>query len=238
MRHASTRTRTSLVRSVFSLSTLSTLAATCVIGFVSAPVHAQDERPEGWLLRADRTGADLSDVYFVDMPPGYHFTTGPAVIAWQPQMTAGGQFRVEMEVYLFDPGSRREAFGFFVGGQDLEGAGQRYLYFLIREGGQFLVKTREGRNTNTLVEWTAHPAIRSFSELEEGSSSQLNVLAVEAHDSDLRFLVNGEEVTRVDRSSLQVEGTVGIRVNHALNLHVSRFEVGPLSGESAGAQLP
>ncbi len=238
MRHVSTRTRTSAVGSLFSLRGLAAVALVGALGATSTPLAAQDERPDGWLLRADRPGADLSEVYFVDMPPGYHFTTGPAVIAWHPEMCAGGRYRVEMEVYLFDPGSRREAFGFFVGGDDLEGAGQRYLYFLIREGGQFLVKTREGRNTNTLVEWTSHPSIRSFAELEEGSSSQLNVLTVEAHDEHLRFLVNGEEVTRVDRSSLDVEGTIGIRVNHALNLHVSRFEVGPLSGESAHRPRP
>ena len=41
------------------------------------------------------------------------------------------------------------------------------------------------------------------------------------------YLVNGEEVASLPRADLDVEGVVGIRVNHALNLHVSKLEVTP-----------
>jgi len=40
--------------------------------------------------------------------------------------------------------------------------------------------------------------------------------------------VNGQEVATLPRADLAVDGVVGIRVNHALNLHVSRLEVTPL----------
>jgi hypothetical protein len=142
-------------------------------------------------------------------------------------MEAGGAYRVEMEVFLFDPGSRREAFGFFLGGSQLDGEGQRYTYFLIREGGQFLVKARDGREAPTLVEWTDHDAVRSFADREEGESSVQNVLAAEVRSEDVRFFVNGREVTRIARDGLSVDGVVGLRVNHGLNLHVSRLELTP-----------
>ncbi|MEJ2539297.1 MAG: hypothetical protein P8188_04905, partial [Gemmatimonadota bacterium] len=118
---------------------------------LALPTILEAQLPDGWRIRADRPGADLTEVVFTEMPPGWHVTTGPAVILYRPDMQAGGAYRVEMEVFLFDPGGRREAFGFFLGGAHLEGEGQRYTYFLIRDGGQFLVKSRDGRETATLV---------------------------------------------------------------------------------------
>lgn len=194
--------------------------------FLPLALDAQDaELPDGWQIRADRPGQDVSEVAFVDMPPGWHVTTGPAVILWNPEMRAAGDFRVEMEVFLFDPEGRREAFGMFVGGQDLAGDGQRYTYFLLRDGGQFIVKNREGADAPTLVEWTSHEAIRGFADRDEGDSSVRNVLALEAEGDEVRFLVNGQEVATLPREGLLLDGVVGLRVNHRLNLHVSRLEV-------------
>lgn len=207
------------------------LRLVAVLAFLAIPTVLQAQPfPEGWMIRADRPGSDLSEIFFVDMPPGWHVTTGPAVILYHPDMVAGGEFGAKMEVYLFDPGERREAFGMFIGGHELEGDGQRYLYFVIREGGEFLVKTRHGRDTSTLVDWTAHPAVRSFADLPEGEASMLNVLEVSAGAEHVAFFVNGQEVTRLPRADLEhltLDGVVGMRVNHALNLHVSALTVSP-----------
>jgi hypothetical protein len=54
-----------------------------------------------------------------------------------------------------------------------------------------------------------------------------NVLAVHAGAETIRFFVNDEEVATLPRSQVDTDGTVGIRVNHALNLHVARLEVVP-----------
>ena len=208
-------------------------AALVALLAIPSTAAAQGDLPEGWHVRADRPDSDVSEIFFVDMPPGWHVTTGPASIFWNPDMVAGGDFRARMEVYLFDPGTRREAFGLFVGGHDLRGDGQRYLYFLIREGGEFLVKTRQGRDTQTLVDWTPHEAVRSFADLPEGESSMLNVLEVAAHGDHVAFYVNDREVTRIPRSDVQqlgLDGVVGLRVNHALNLHVSALTITPGDG--------
>jgi hypothetical protein len=167
----------------------------------------------------------MSEVFFVDMPPGWHITTGPSGILYNPEMTAGGDYRVEMEVYLFDPEGRRESFGFFVGGRDLQSDGQGYLYFLIRDGGEFLIKLREGENTRTIQNWTPHPAILAYADREEGGATILNTLALESEGGTLRFEVNGEEVATMDAATLPADGIVGLRVNHRLNLHVSRLEI-------------
>jgi hypothetical protein len=211
------------------MRTLPCVAALALAVLLAAPVTAQDlERPEGWMVRFDRAGSTEAELeMFVSMPPGWHITTGPAGIFWDAGLTASGAFRAEMEVFLFDPGERREAFGIFFGGKDLEGPGQEYGYFLVREGGEFIVKHRRGADTPTLVDWTAHEAVASFAERGDASTAK-NVLTVEAGARTVRFLVNGAQVAELPRSGLPVEGVVGIRVNHALNLHVSRLEVTPL----------
>jgi len=167
----------------------------------------------------------MEDIWYVDMPPGWHITTGPAAIFWDPARTASGDFRVESEVYLFDPGQRREAFGIFFGGEDLQGPDQAYTYFLIREGGEFIVKGRSGDNTPTLIPWTANGAIVSYATKPEGADTAKNLLAVEARGDTVHFFVNGSEVASLPRSQLRTDGIVGLRANHNLNLHFSTLEV-------------
>ena len=177
--------------------------------------------PEGWEVRFDREGASMDALCLVAMPPGIHVTTGPAMIAYHPDSVASGDFRIESETYLFDPEGRREAFGFFIGGADLQGPDQRYTYFLLREGGQFLVKSRSGAATPVVQDWTSHPAIVSYATKPEEASTAKNVLALEADGDELRFLVNGEQVWAGPRGDRATDGVFGLRVNHRLNLHVT-----------------
>lgn len=187
--------------------------------------QAELVHPEHWRVRPDRPEADASDVYFVEMPPGWHVTTGPAVILWNPESEASGRFRVEAEIFSFDPEGRREAFGLFLGGRNLDSSRPEYLYFLVREGGEFLVKRREGGRTHDIVAWTRHDAVHSWASRPSDQATARNVLTVDVDGEDLRFSVNGDEVARVPCAGLPVEGRVGLRVNHHLNLHVSRLEV-------------
>lgn len=199
-------------------------------GFLAPGLAAQEAeftRSAGWSLRADRASVDLSEVFFVDMPPGWHITTPQAVTVWRPDQSATGRYRAEMEVYLFDPEGRREAFGMFIGGADLEGGAQRYLYFLLREGGEFTIKVRRGDEAPTLVPWTRTEAMISFAGRPDGEATALNLLAVDVGADNVRFLVNGTEVAELPRGDLPLDGIVGMRVNHRLNLHIGRLEVTP-----------
>ncbi len=215
--------RLTLLVPLFALALASSFLA-------SSSLAAQDlERPDGWRVRFDDQNASEDELeMFVSMPPGWHVTSGPAAIFWGPEMEASGNYRIEMEVFLFDPEGMREAFGLFAGGRDLDGDDIEYTYFLIRDGGEFIVKRREGADAPTIRPWSSHEAILGWADRGEGATAK-NILAIEAGGETVRFLVNDAEVAVLSRAEVGMDGAFGFRVNHMLNLHISRLETLPLS---------
>jgi hypothetical protein len=203
--------------------------ALAVVLVTPAPAQQQrnPERPT-WKVRLDRPTTPDTAISYVTMPPGWHVTTGPtaAAILYDPAWTAQGTFKIEAETYLF-PGEQPEGFGVFFGGQHLEDAQRTYTYFLIRKDGAYLIKQRQGGGTTTLAGWAASPAIVKH----PGDSSDVkNVLAVEVGADSVRFLANGQVITTLPRSQIgDCDGTVGLRVNHHLSVHVSRLDISPSS---------
>jgi hypothetical protein len=204
------------------------LAAVILLAAGAAPQgQGKEGIPEGWKVRYDQAGAEHGPggpVKFWTMPPGWHVTTGPACILYNPATTAKGNYRIESESFLFDPGQRREAYGIFFGGKNLEAESLSYSYFLIRRDGRFLVKQREGGQTREIVPWTEHPAIVKH---EGGEKTAKNVLAVEIGAAAVDFFVNGQKVSSLPRAQLSTEGVVGLRINHSLNVHVTSLNVQP-----------
>jgi len=194
------------------------------------PVGKNFETPPGWSVRLDQPDESVTvgstedaDIFFVSMTPGWHITTGPRAIFYHPASTAEGSFRARAAFFLFPPGERNEAFGLFIGGRNLDQDDQEYLYFLIRRSGEFLLKKRKGNDTEEVHPWSADDAIVPYTSETEGTVH--NVLEVVAGESELTFLVNGTEVASIRRAGLPVDGIVGLRVNHALNLHVDDLAV-------------
>jgi hypothetical protein len=191
------------------------------------------EVPAGWTVRLDKPdpgvtiGSDKNaGIYFVNMTPGWHVTTGPSAIFYHPDSTASGESRIEAVIHLFEPqGRHREAFGIFFGGADLDGAKQAYDYFVIRNSGEFLIKRRNGTETPVIQAWTKSTAIVPHT---EGKESVRNVLAVEVGKDNVGFFINGEKVATLPRSEVRTDGIVGLRVNHHVNLHISDLSVRPL----------
>ena len=184
---------------------------------------ASQPKPAGWLVRLDRADRGSADeVMFTEMAPGWHITTGPASLLYHPDSTATGNYHLESNVFLFDPGERNEGYGVFFGGSGLEGPDQVYTYFLLRQDGRFLIKVRNGAGTSVVRDWTSHPAIRTWAGRAAGEATVENRLIVHVEGSDALFIVNGAVVAQVPRSELPAtDGAFGLRVNHALNLHVS-----------------
>ena len=178
----------------------------------------------GWETRTD-TGRDANDVLsFMAMGDGVHAeTSGPgAAIFWEPSSMASGDYTISASFTQVEPSGHPNAYGLFFGGADLADDTQRYSYFVIRQDGQFLIKKRMGGDTPDVVSWTSHDAVKQL----DANGSSTNVLSVEVGSSDVRFLVNGTEVSTQSRSAVDVDGITGLRVNHLLNVHIDELDLG------------
>ena len=191
--------------------------------------------PEGWEILLDRpdvsviigSNPDSSDIYFVNMTPGWHITTGPRGIFYHPANIQDGNYSIHTSLHLFNPNGRnREGYGLFFGGNVLKDANQEYLYFLIRNTGDYLIKRRIGDSTELIQDWTNSEAIVIYDDPE--ISSVLNSLAVAIEDSNMNFFINGTQVAQIsaDEFNVNTGGIFGLRVNHAVNLHVEDLGIG------------
>lgn len=179
----------------------------------------EDEALAGWTIRTDQGDTVPSEGRFTAVEGGFRVRPGSRAIFFHPDSTAEGQFRLSATFERLAEPRMAEAYGLFLGGRDLKGAGQDYLYFLIRKDGSYLVKHRAGEETHTVVEWTGSPAVRTA----EGDTVR-NTLAVESDSAEVRFLVNEDTVRSLPRSEmLRTDGTVGVRVNHGLDVRIRNF---------------
>ena len=175
--------------------------------------------PAGWHAHADRAGADMAGLRFAPMAPGWHVTTGPAVILWRAEDAATGEFTASATIHQTKAPAHPEAYGMFVAGSGLDAAPD-YLYFLVRGDGKYMVRHRAANGeVHTVVDWTESPAVHRQN--EAGAAS--NALAVEGGPWGVRFKVNGTQVGEFP--NVKSTGIVGLRVNHNLDVHVSDFAV-------------
>lgn len=207
------------------------LAVFGLAAVLSAPLLAQHQAdpdkkvdgggtlPSGWKGRLDSGDKTLAGVKAMPMGGGVHFQTGPAGIYYRPADTMTGAYEAHATFTQMQPAAHPEAYGLFIGGADLDGAGQKYTYFIVRQDGKFMIKRRAGADTPTVVDWTDHAAIKK----PDSAGKMINTLAVEVGKDKVRFLVNGTEVTSVDAAKTDTAGIPGLRVNHNLNLHVEGF---------------
>jgi opacity protein-like surface antigen len=212
-----------------SLSTAALLAA------LTTPLAAQDTAehadhpargggavPAGWTVRADK--GDAKNAKVVSMGSGLHLTLGPAIILYRADTRGSGPFHTLATFTQTKPSEHAEGYGLFVGGQQLDGAAQKYLYFLIRQDGSYLIKRRDGEKTSDVSKgWVQSAAVKQAD--AKGSATNLLEVDNKRDPSKLVFLVNGKEVYRTDAKGMALDGTVGIRANHNLDLHVEGFDV-------------
>src|SRR5688572_5585383 len=217
-----------------SPSTAVSTALAAALLFTSAPLAAQEQAdpdqaaagggsvPAGWTVRADK--GDAKSAKIATMGKGLHVTTGPAIILYRSDTQGSGPFHTLATFTQTKPSKHAEGYGLFVGGQSLDGAGQRYVYFLVRQDGSYLIKQREGEKTTDISKgWTPHASVKK----PEGNAAVTNLLEVDnkRDSSTIGFLVNGQEVHRTDAKSMALDGGVGIRVNHNLDVHIEGFDV-------------
>ena len=203
----------------------------CLAALIAAPLLAQHQAdpdkkvagggtlPSGWKGRLDSGDKSLAGVNVMAMGGGLHFMTGPAGIYYKPADKMTGAYEAHATFTQMAPAAHPEAYGLIIGGADLEGVGQKYTYFIVRQDGKFMIKRRAGAATPTVMDWTDNAAIKK----PDGAGKMINTLAIDVGADKVRFLVNGTEVTSTDASKVDAAGIAGLRVNHNLNLHVEGF---------------
>ena len=179
--------------------------------------------PAGWTVRTDGKEGN-ANVKVVPMGEGMHVTLGPAIILYQAKHAGKGPFHTLATFTLTKPSTHPEGYGLFFGGQALDGAGEKYTYFLIRQDGKYLVKRREGDKTTDVTKgWVESAAVKKTGGPGVGHEPARDRRQARPEQGRLQGergvgLHHGREARRPGRH-------VGLRVNHNLDVHVEGFDV-------------
>ncbi len=172
--------------------------------------------PAGYTGVTDHADAKIADAKYTVSAGRWEIQTGPAHITFAAKDSASGGYQISTTIEQLEKPRHPEAFGVFLGGSKLtDPAQQKYGYFVVRGTGEYLIKTRHGNNTTTVVDWTASPAIPK----EDASGKATYKFTVHVAPDTVHFMMDGKLVTAVPKSKFPTAGIAGIRVNH--NLHVA-----------------
>lgn len=185
--------------------------------------------PPGWRVRTEtnrQTGqpAPLDNVKFANMGDGLHTTVGPAAVYWRDRDTISGTYHVVAKMTQMKNPAHPEAFGIFIGGKSLADSAQTYTYFLVRPiDGMYSIRRRSSyaARPTAVVEWTASDAVTKA----DTSGKATNELSILVQGGKAKFMVNGKEVFSGDVANLDVNGVVGYRVNHNLDVHLGALGI-------------
>ena len=200
---------------------------------VSAVQHQHDpdkvikgggKLPAGWQARLDDPSAKLEGVIVKEEKDALTFTTGPAGIYYKSDQKGSGNYEVKGTFSQLKPAAHPEAYGLFIGGSDLDKDTQRYTYFLIRQDGKFLIKSRDGGTTKPVVDWTTAAPMKDANVAKQGFKTS-NVLAIRVMPDKVYFMIGGTQVHELPRAQVTTDGVAGIRINHNLDVQVAGFDL-------------
>lgn len=196
------------------------------------PVKGGGVTVKGWHGRidpsAEKEGRKLSDATFAPSAGGIQVISGPPAIYWNPSNKANGSYTATAMFAQVNATAHASAYGVFIGGTDLAGPRQNYLYCLVTGAGTYQVKHRVGNEVHDLAARTEHAAIRKT----DAGGRATNEVAWKVTPERTSCLVNGTEVWGYASKNLlgpgkleTLDGIAGLRITHDLKLHVSGFAV-------------
>jgi len=158
------------------------------------------------------------------MGTGYHLTNGPHAIVWNNANRATGDYTVKARLTKTpkSTSSHEESYGLFIGGSDLNGGKQNYLYCVVFGSGNVMLRHRAGGDTHTLLGKTANAAASKMG--ERGATDEI---AMWVRSGRVGCSVNGTEVFSAAAADMvgpgklvSTDGIYGIRASHNLDLHI------------------
>jgi hypothetical protein len=173
--------------------------------------------PQGYVALTDKPDADVSAASYSASGSNWEVKTGPAHILYASKDSASGVYAVSTTIQQLEKPAHPEAYGVFFGGQHLDDrSAQSYGYFIVRGTGEYLIKTRQGDKTSTVVPWTASPNVPK----EDDSGKASYDIKVHFAPDTAHFMVNGKLVAAVPKKDVPAAGVAGLRINHNLHLDV------------------
>lgn len=201
--------------------------------------------PAGWEMRFDPTYARggqpappapaATEIDFVTMGSGFHLKSGPAAIYYRTADKATGEYTITASFSQAKTMSH-EAYGIFIGGQDLQAATEKYIYFEVRpsDGGAYLqerlgdarpvsARGQDPNYTSVFGKWmVGAPGV-----VKDGADgSAKNTLSVKVTKDAVQFMANGtlvKELKKSELNGLSTDGQFGIRMNHNLDIHIAEL---------------
>jgi hypothetical protein len=206
-----------------------------LIALLSATVLSAQSVPTGWRERIDRsTSAEdpdsEGDVKLLTAGSGFHIETPSAAVFWHPSNSVTGNYTLRGSFTLNEPSGHTNFYGLIFGGSGLDGAAQKYTYFMVAQNGAWLIKTRDGDATTTTFAALAGAA-RNGSVVSDAvqrpgaDGKSVNNLEVRVQASTVEFVVNGTVVHSAPKAGLVTDGLWGVRSNHLLNINVADLGV-------------
>jgi len=201
-----------------------------LVALSGGPVLAQLTTPTDWKWRQNEPAPLASGMKmgpgewaFVQMPPGWHVTTGPAVLLYPAANgDVAGNYSLESEIFLF-PGESAQEYGVFLGGHQIDGtAAPEYSAFVLRRDGQAAVLRRGPGQSALAATWQRHEAIVAG---KPGDEPVKNVIRVDVEPQLATLWVNGSKVLTVPRGDIRTEGRIGFSIGKDMNLHITSLNV-------------
>ena len=200
-----------------------------LIAVLAVPIAAQVQA--GWKVRIDgspRASAPDANpsLTFATMGKGFHVTSGPGAIFWDPARTVKGVYSVKATFTLMKPSDSVTHYGLLFGGTDIEGSAPTYVYFTIAQDGTFQIRHRAGDVVHDMGK-SVHFAVRK----PDASGKSTNTLEVQVAPTAVSYLVNGAVVdatpTRTGTGAYteKTDGIVGVRIDDHIDVQVDGFEV-------------
>jgi hypothetical protein len=191
---------------------------------LAAPLLAQ--APKGWKVRVDRsTSASDPDasgtIKFMQMGSTLHAINPQAAVYWNPANTASGNYTLKGTFTLMKPSGHTNYYGLVFGGSDLDGAAQKYTYFLVAQDGTWLVKKRDGEAATDVIAKTPNAAVKK----PDASGKSVNALEVRVGADKIDYVVNGTVVQSAPKAGVKTDGIYGVRVNHLLEVGIDGLAV-------------
>src|SRR5262245_35761846 len=94
--------------------------------------------PNGWKARVDGPNSKEEAITGEEKESALSVTTkGVGTILYKPDLKAGADYELSAVFSELEPAAKPEAYGFFLGGVDLDKATAKYATYLVRHDGTF-----------------------------------------------------------------------------------------------------